>query len=69
MMKTSNAMVTIDQIGVCGNHMNMLTIESDAMMMAATRAHVAPQNRPKATAASSIPTTMWIHPHVLVLNS
>lgn len=42
-MKTSNAMVTIDQIGVCGNHMNMLTIESDAMMMAATRPCCTPE--------------------------
>ena len=69
MIKTSNAIVTIDQTGVCGNHMNMLTIESEAMMMAATRAHIVPQNRPKATAVSSIPTAKWIHPHMLVLNS
>lgn len=67
MMKTSNAMVTIDQIGVCGNHMNMLTIESDVMMMAATRPCCTPEQA-ESDCGEQYPTTMWIHPHVLVLN-
>jgi hypothetical protein len=37
-MKMSSAIVTIDQTGECGNHMNMLTIDSEAMIMAATHA-------------------------------
>ena len=51
----SRAMVTIDHTGACGIHMNMLTIDSAAMMIAAARAHVALQKSPKATAVNNNP--------------
>jgi len=40
--KTSSAITTIAQTGYRGSHRNMLTIDSEAMMIADTRAHGLP---------------------------